>query len=122
MLLNILKSKIKELVVTESNILYPGSISIPQDIMLAANIHEFELVHVNNKTNGNRIITYAVQNKNKGVVTLNGAASKHFKKGDIIHVMTYALLNKKERLTFNPILVLCNSQNQKTDAKPYVFE
>ena len=92
----LLKFKIQELIVSESSINYPGSISLPVDLFEAAGLNQFEQVHVNNKTNGNRIITYAVKSKLKGVVTINGAASKLFNKNDCIHVLAYCLLNEIE--------------------------
>lgn len=122
MILKLLKSKIQELTVSESSIDYPGSISLPEELMKAAGIRQFEMVHVNNKTNGNRITTYAVQNKKSGFVTLNGAASKHFEKGDKIHVLCYALLNEQEADVFQPTLVITGAQNELIEKKIYIFE
>ena len=122
MLTQILKAKIQELTVTESNMDYPGSISLPDELMKASGIKQFELVHVNNKTNGNRIITYAVRNKHKGHVTVNGAASKFFQKGDLIHVLAFNLLNTQEAETFQPILVIADMENNVVVSKPYIIE
>ena len=121
MMLQMLKAKIQELSVTESCMEYPGSISLPADLMKAADIRQFELVHVNNKTNGNRIITYAVKNNRAGFVSINGAASKHFKNGDTIHVLAFAYLNEEEADTFNPTIVVANKENKVVESKPYVF-
>lgn len=122
MLLQILKSKIKELIVTESDINYPGSISLSNELFIASGIKQFELVHVNNKTNGNRIITYAVKNKEQGRVTINGAASKFFSKGDSIHVLAFAYINELEAETFKPTLVITDNKNNVIESKPYLFE
>jgi len=122
MMLQILKTKIKELTVSESSINYPGSISLPDAILKASGIKQFELVHVNNKTNGNRITTYAVRNKTQGSVTLNGAASHLFSKGDQIHVLAYALLNEGECETFEPTLVITDRENRVISAKTYSFD
>lgn len=122
MLTQILKAKIQELTVTESSIDYPGSISLPDELMKASGIRQFELVHVNNKTNGNRIITYAVRNKHKGHVTVNGAASKFFQRGDIIHVLAFTLLNEQETETFQPLLVITDKENKVVTSKPYMIE
>lgn len=119
MLIQVLKSKIQELIVTESSILYPGSIALPVELMRAASIREFELVHVNNKTNGNRITTYAVPSAKEGVVTVNGAASKLFNKGDLIHVLSYAYLNENETETFVPVLVKADKDNRMVEAGSY---
>lgn len=122
MLLQILKAKIQELVVTESSIHYPGSISLPDDLLNASGIRPFELVHVNNKTNGNRIITYAVKSKRQGFVSINGAASKFFQKGDCVHVLAFAYLNETEAETFQPTLVTADKENNIIASRPYTFD
>lgn len=119
MFITLLKSKIQELEVTESSIDYPGSISLPKTLMDAAGIRQFELVHVNNKSNGNRIQTYAVVSSAKGRVTVNGAASKLFRKGDKIHVTCFSIF--PEDSDHCPLLVISNSKNQLISAKPYIF-
>lgn len=122
MMIQLLKSKIMELLVTESHINYPGSISIPEELLIASGIRQFELVHVNNKTNGNRILTYAVINKEKGKVTINGAASRLFQKGDLIHVLSYAFMDENEAATFIPALVIADQHNNLVETKPYSFD
>jgi len=119
MMLQMLKAKIQELTVSESNIEYPGSISLPEELLKASGIREFELVHVNNKTNGNRIITYVVKSKEQGRVTLNGAASRLFKKEDAIHLLAYVYLTKKEADSFLPTLVSADKENTFVESKPY---
>lgn len=120
MMLQLLKVKIQELIVKESNMEYPGSISLPDELFEASGIKQFELVHVNNKTNGNRIITYAVKNKQPGFVSINGAASKLFKQGDMIHVLAFVYLNETEADTFQPKLVLTDKENKVIASKPYM--
>ncbi len=122
MTIQILKSKIQGVIVTESNIEYPGSISLPAELLAASGIKQFELVHVNNKTNGHRIITYAVKNNQKGRVTINGAASKFFQKGDIVHVLAFAFINESEAEMFRPTLVLTDKENNVTESKPYTID
>jgi aspartate 1-decarboxylase len=121
MQIQLLKAKIQELQVTESDINYMGSISLPEEIMAAAGIRQFELVYVNNKTNGNRITTYAVKNRIRGRVTVNGAASKLFSKGDSIHVLAYAYMNEEEADRFEPTIVIADKSNTVIESKPYVF-
>lgn len=121
MMLQLLRVKIQELIVKESNVEYPGSISLPDEIFKASGIKPFELVHVNNKTNGNRIITYAVKNSKPGFVSINGAASKLFKQDDIIHVLAYVYLNEAEADTFSPTLVLTDKENKVISSKPYII-
>jgi len=120
MLIQVLKSKIQKLIVTESSIDYPGSISIPEELLLASGIRQFEMVHVNNKTNGNRITTYAVVNK-EGCVTINGAASKLFNKGDEVHVLAYTYASDEELTNFSPTLVLTDNENKLLETKPYIL-
>ena len=122
MLLQILKSKIQEIKVTESHVDYPGSISLPEELLKASVIKQFELVHVNNKTNGNRIITYAVRSKQQGYVSVSGAASILFKKGDIIHVLAFAYINEMELEIFKPTIVIADDENKLLLSKPYTFE
>lgn len=119
MLIQVLKSKIQHVTVSESSMNYPGSISLPVELMEASGIKQFELVHVNNRTNGNRIITYAIRNKHKGQVTINGAASKLFKKGDTIHVLAFGYLQESEVDTFHPTIVIADEENNVIEAKPY---
>jgi aspartate 1-decarboxylase len=119
-MLQVLRTKIQELRVTESSIDYPGSISLPEELMLAAGVREFEMVYVNNKTNGNRIVTYAVRSLEPGFVSVNGAASKLFSKNDIIHVLAYGFLNESDT-SFRPTLVIADSNNRLVTAKPYVM-
>jgi aspartate 1-decarboxylase len=118
MLIHTLKCKIKELTVTESSILYPGSIAIPEEILLASGIREFEQVHVNNKTNGNRILTYALKSREKGFVSINGAASHLFNKGDLIHVISYCLTDASEGNSL-PVLITANNQNEVVAVESY---
>ena len=120
-MLQILKSKIQEVIVKESNINYPGSISLPSELLKASGIKPFELVHVNNKTNGNRIITYVVKSKATGFVSVNGAASKLFNTGDVIHVLAFTYLNSQEVDSFQPTLVIADKENNVLSSGPYVI-
>jgi aspartate 1-decarboxylase len=122
MTIQLLKSKIQELVVSQSSTEYPGSISLPEELMRAAGIRQFELVYVNNKTNGNRITTYAVPSREVGFVTVNGAASKLFNVGDQVHVLSYAHFTPEEADAFQPVIVLANRNNRLMACQPYFFE
>ena len=85
MKINLLKSKIHRAVVTTANLDYVGSVSIDKTLMKAANIHEFEEVHILNVTNGQRLITYAIPaSENSGEICINGAAAHLVSKGDLI--------------------------------------
>lgn len=121
MMIQLLKSKIQELVVSQSSTEYPGSISLPEELMKAAGIRPFELVYVNNKTNGNRITTYAVRGSREGFVTVNGAAARLFNAGDQIHVLSYAQFTEAEAEVFQPVLVMANRNNRLTARQWYVI-
>jgi aspartate 1-decarboxylase len=121
MMLQLLKAKIQQLVVNESNINYPGSITLPQHVMESSGIKQFELVHVNNRTNGNRIITYVVKGKEKQFVSINGAASKLFNKGDVIHVLAFAYFQNEEAENHIPILVITDNENKVISKTNYTI-
>jgi len=121
MLVQLLRTKVQQLIVSESSEEYPGSIALPDDIIEAAGLRLFEQVHVNNLTNGNRIVTYVVRSKREGFVTLNGAASKLFRKGDKIHVLAYAYFNEQAADDFEPRIIYADEANRLIEAKTYVF-
>ncbi|MDQ6904856.1 MAG: aspartate 1-decarboxylase [Bacteroidota bacterium] len=120
MLLQILRVKIQELIVSESSPDYPGSIALPQEIIEASGLKLFEQVHVNNLTNGNRIITYVIKSDRNGFVSLNGAASKKFNKGDKIHVLAFGYVNINEQNDEPaPVIVHTDKDNRLIEAKKY---
>ena len=122
MFLQLLRVKIQQLIVSESTESYPGSIAVPDDLLKASGLKLFEQVHIHNLTSGNRIITYVVRSKKNGYVTLNGAASKKFNKGDKIHVLAYAFFNNEEEAKdFEPTIVYANAENYLIEAKKYTF-
>ncbi len=122
MLLQLLRVKIQQLFVTESSESYPGSIALPDDLLEASGLKLFEQVHVNNLTNGNRIITYVVRSNKPGYVSLNGAASKLFNKGDKIHVLSYGYFEDElEARGFQPTIVYADEHNHLIEAKEYTF-
>lgn len=86
----ILKSKIHRATVTDCNVDYSSSITIPKELMIAANIIEFEQVHVLDVNNGNRLITYAIAGDN-GQVCINGAAARKVEIGDQIIILCYEI-------------------------------
>ena len=122
MLLQLLRVKIQQLIVTESSESYPGSIALPDDLLEASGLKLFEQVHINNLTNGNRIITYVVRSNKPGYVSLNGAASKLFKKGDKIHVLAFGHFEDElETRGFQPTIVYADEHNKLIEAKEYTF-
>ena len=118
MQIEILKSKIHRATVTEANIHYVGSITIDEDLMKAANIIEFEKVHVLNINNGERIETYIIQGKKgSGVICLNGAAARKFVPGDLVIIASYAMMEFEEAKKFKPALVFPDHNNRLQKGK-----
>ena len=113
MLINLLKSKIHRAVVTEANLNYVGSVSIDKALMERANLYEFENVHVLNITNGERLITYAINApRNSGQVCVNGAAAHLARKGDLIIVVSYCFMHEKEAANHTPAIIHVNEKNK----------
>lgn len=121
MLIQLLRTKIQQLIVSESSEDYPGSIALPDDLIEAAGLRLFEQVHVNNLTNGNRIVTYVVRSKKEGFVTLNGAASKLFTKGDKIHILAFGYFTEEDVADFEPRIIYADAGNRLLEAKTYAF-
>ena len=119
MLRTILKSKIKKVKVTKSSIKYEGSIGLPDDLIAAADLNLFEQVHVNNLSNGNRIITYVIRSNEKGSITINGAASKHFSAGDEIHILSFVQLSEDDVKIFAPKLIITDENNELLEILNY---
>ena len=107
--IEILKSKIHRVKVTQAELHYVGSITIDEDLMDAANIIAYEKVQVVNINNGERFETYVIKGiKNSGDITLNGPAARKVHKGDIIIIISYALMDFEEAKNFKPWLVFPN--------------
>ncbi|MCQ2323457.1 MAG: aspartate 1-decarboxylase [Paludibacteraceae bacterium] len=110
MLLNILKSKIHRVTVTEANLDYVGSITIDEALMEAANILSGERVQVVDNTNGARLETYVIPGKrNSGCICMNGAAAHLMQVGDTVIIMAYALMTPEEAKNFKPHIVFPNN-------------
>ena len=112
MKIEVLKSKIHRVSITEANLNYIGSITIDQDLMEAANLIEGEKVQVVNINNGERLETYIINGKkDTGEITLNGPAARKVQKGDKVIIISYAKMNFEEAKTFNPTLIFPNDDN-----------
>ena len=112
MLIHVVKSKIHRVKVTGAELNYIGSVTIDKDLLDAANIVEGEKVQVVNNNNGERLETYAIPGpRGSGEITLNGAAARKVSKGDILILITYAILTQEEAKTFKPSLVFPNQDN-----------
>ena len=106
MQIEVLKSKLHRVRVTEANLEYIGSITIDEDLMDAANIVAGEHVYIVDNNNGERFETYAIAGeRGSGMICLNGAAARKVLPGDIIIIMTYALTTPEEARSFKPAIV-----------------
>ena len=118
MQIEILKSKIHRATVTQADINYVGSITIDEDLMDAANLIEFEKVHVLNINNGERIETYVIKGERQsGIICLNGAAARKFVVGDITIIASYAMMEFEEAKVFKPRLVFPDKSNRLLEGK-----
>jgi len=101
------------MVITEANLNYVGSITIDEDLMDAANIIANEKVQVVNVNNGNRLETYVIKGgRGTGVCCLNGPAARQGAEGDIVIVISYALMDFEEAKSFNPAIVFPKAGNK----------
>jgi aspartate 1-decarboxylase len=108
--IEVLKSKIHRVQVTEANLNYVGSITIDEELMFAANLIPGEKVQVVNVNNGERIETYVIKGeKRTGVVCLNGPAARKFQVGDIVIILSYASMDFDEAKEFKPWVVFPDS-------------
>ncbi len=107
MMRELLKSKIHRATVTDTDMNYPGSLTIDSELMELADIFHWERVLVADVTNGNRLETYAIPGP-KGCICANGAAAHDILKGDIIIVMSFAITDKQ----IEPKIILVDSENQ----------
>lgn len=106
MQIHVVKSKIHRVKVTSADLNYIGSITIDEDLMDAANIIEGEKVQIVNNNNGERFETYAIPGpRNSGEITLNGAAARRVAPGDVLILITYAIMELEEAKAFKPALV-----------------
>lgn len=106
MLVELIKSKIHRVTVTEANLSYIGSITIDEALMEAANILPGEKVQIVNNNNGARLETYTIAGeRGSGVVCLNGAAARLVQPGDIVIIMAYAWMSYEEAQGFKPSVV-----------------
>lgn len=113
MQIEILKSKIHRATVTDANINYIGSIAIDQNLIEAANIIEFEKVHILNINNGERFETYVIKaERGSGTISVNGAAARKVAIGDIIIIVSYASIDFELAKSFKPTVVFPKKDNK----------
>ena len=106
MMIEVLKSKLHCVKVTEANLNYMGSITIDEDLMDAANMIEGEKVQIVDNNNGERFETYIIKGeRGSGCICINGAAARKVIVGDTIIIISYALMDFNEAKTFSPTIV-----------------
>jgi aspartate 1-decarboxylase len=114
MFIEVLKSKIHRVHVTDANLDYIGSITIDADLLDAAGIIAGERVHVVDNNNGERFDTYVIAGeRGSGTVCLNGAAARRVMKGDIVIIIAYAIMTPEEARTHQPRIIFPDTKTNK---------
>lgn len=114
MMIEVLKSKLHCVKVTEANLNYMGSITIDEDLMDAANLIAGEKVAIVDNNNGERFETYIIKGeRGSGCICLNGAAARKVQVGDIVIIMSYALMDFEEAKNFKPSVIFPDSTTNK---------
>lgn len=114
MFLTLMKSKIHNVTVTQADLNYVGSITIDQDLMDAAGIVPGEKVQVVDNNNGERLETYTIAGeRGSGVVCLNGAAARKVSVGDVVIIISYALMTPDEAKAFKPQVVFPDTKTNR---------
>ena len=114
MMIEVMKSKIHCARVTEANLNYMGSITIDEDLMDAANLIAGEKVAIVDNNNGERFETYIIKGeRGSGCICLNGAAARKVQVGDIVIIMSYALMDFEEAKSFKPSVIFPDSTTNK---------
>ncbi|MCI5783218.1 MAG: aspartate 1-decarboxylase [Bacteroidales bacterium] len=112
--IEVLKSKIHRVTVTEARLDYIGSITIDEDLMDASGIIAGERVYIVNNNNGERLDTYVIKGeRGSGVICLNGAAARKVQPGDIVIIMSYASMPFEEAKTFKPKVIFPDTKTNK---------
>ena len=112
-MIEVMKSKLHCVQVTEANLNYMGSITIDEDLMDAANLIAGEKVQVLNNNNGERFETYVIKGeRGSGCICLNGAAARKVQVGDVCIIISYALMDFEEAKTFKPNVVFPKEGNK----------
>jgi len=114
MQIQVMKSKLHYVTVTQAELDYIGSVTIDEDLMDAANLIENEQVHILNKNNGERFVTYVLKGqRGSGVICLNGPAALRVRLGDVIIIISYAAMDFEEAKTFRPWVVFPDTATNK---------
>jgi aspartate 1-decarboxylase len=113
MLRSMLRAKIHQATVTDSNILYEGSLTVDETLLEATGIIPYEQVRVSNLNNGERFETYIIPGeRDSGVICLNGAAARKGTKGDVIIIFSYSYCTEDELKGFSPRIIRLDRKNR----------
>ena len=114
MTIEVIKSKLHNVTVTEANLNYIGSITIDEDLMDAVNIIAGEKVQIVNNNNGERLETYVIKGeRGSGAICLNGAAARKVQPGNVVIIMSYAQMDFEEAKNFKPWVVFPDTKTNK---------
>lgn len=114
MMIEVLKSKIHRVRVTQANLNYVGSITIDEDLLDAANMIEGEKVQILDINNGERLETYIIKGeRGSGCVCLNGAAARKVQVDDLVIIVSYALMDFEEAKQFKPSVIFPDSATNR---------
>jgi aspartate 1-decarboxylase len=120
MKLTMFKSKLHQMVITEANLQYEGSITIDQDLLDAAHLLPYEKVQVLNITNGSRLETYTIPGeRGSRVCCMNGAAARLTQVGDRVIIISYAEMTPEEAKTYRPRTVVVDENNDPKSILDY---
>ena len=113
MQIQVMKSKLHRVTVTEADLHYIGSVTIDEDLMDAANMIEHEKVQIVNINNGERLETYIIKGvRGSGKICLNGPAARKVSPGDMVIIISYATMDFEEARTFNPTVIFPKEGNR----------
>ncbi|MFT5336483.1 MAG: aspartate 1-decarboxylase [Sphingobacteriales bacterium] len=114
MLVEVMKSKIHRVTVTEADLNYIGSITVDEDLMDASNLLEGEKVQIVNINNGERLETYVIKGKRgSGEICLNGPAARKVAVGDVVIIISYASMEIEKAKSFDPWVIFPDTSTNK---------
>lgn len=115
MFIQVLKSKIHRVKITQAELHYVGSITIDEDLMDAASLIEGEKVQIVNVNNGERLETYVIKGeRGSGMICMNGPAARKVQVGDVVIIISYAMMSLDEAKAYKPSVIFPDESNQLT--------
>lgn len=113
MFIHVLKSKIHRVKITQAELHYVGSITIDEDLMDAASLIEGEKVQIVNVNNGERLETYVIKGeRGSGMICMNGPAARKVQVGDVVIIISYAMMSTDEAKAYKPAVIFPDESNQ----------